>query len=277
MVEFVEAHGAKIPRIGLGTWPMSGRSCSRAVASALQTGYRHIDTAAMYGNEAAVGNGIRESGIGRDEIFVTTKVWSTDIGSGDLQRSAEASVAKLGIDQVDLLLIHWPNAAIPIEESIAALCDAKTSGLTRHIGISNFPTALMDAAVAATSEPIVCNQIEYHPFLDQSQVIAACRRHGMAVVSYCPLGRGGAGGLFRDKDVAGIARSHGKTPAQIILRWHIEQDGVTAIPKSADPARQKENLDVFGFSLKQAEIATISELVRRRGRIVDMAAGPDWD
>ena len=276
-MEFLEASGAVIPRIGLGTWPMSGRSCTRAVATALEAGYRHIDTAAMYGNEAEVGEGIRQSGIVRDDIFITTKVWSTDIGEGDLQRSAESSLTKLGVDQVDLLLIHWPNAAIPVEESIRALCDAKARGMARHIGISNFPTSMMDAAVAAASAPIVCNQIEYHPFLDQSQVTANCRRHGMAVVSYCPLGRGGADGLFQDQDVVAIAGAHGKTPAQVILRWHLQQDGVVAIPKSANPARQKENLNVFEFSLNNAEMAAISGLARRRSRIVDMATGPNWD
>ena len=276
-MEFVAANGAEIPRIGLGTWPMSGRTCTRAVASALQAGYRHIDTAALYGNEAEVGEGIRQSGIARDDIFITTKVWSTDIGEGDLQRSAESSLAKLGIDQVDLLLIHWPNAAIPVEESMAALCDTKARGLTRHIGVSNYTNALLERAVAATREPIVCNQVEYHPYLDQSQLIANCRRHGMAIVSYCPLGRGGADGLFRQNDVVAIAATYAKSPAQVILRWHLQQDGVVAIPKSANPARQAENLDVFDFSLSGTEMETLSTLARRRGRIVDKAAGPDWD
>ncbi|MGF1649794.1 MAG: aldo/keto reductase [Hyphomicrobiaceae bacterium] len=273
----VVANGTRIPALGLGTWPMKGEACARAVASALAVGYRHIDTAAMYANEEAVGEGLRASGVPRSEVFVTTKVWHDHIGRGDLQRSAEASLSRLGLDQVDLLLIHWPNRAIPVSEAIGALCDAHQRGLTKAIGISNFPTALIEQAITATTVPIACNQVEYHPHLDQSKVIAACRAHGLAVVSYCPLGRPGVGGMLAESAIAEIAARHGKTPAQIALRWHVQQPGVIAVPKSENPERQRQNLDVFDFELTSAEMQVLDSLARPDGRVVNLAIAPDWD
>ncbi|HEX2387034.1 MAG TPA: aldo/keto reductase, partial [Candidatus Binatia bacterium] len=158
----VEAHGAKIPAIGLGTWQLSGETCTRAVIAALECGYRHVDTAKMYGNESEVGDGLRSAGVARDEIFVTTKAWRDDLHEGDLQRSAEANLKRLGLDKLDLLLIHWPNRNIPLKESIKALCETRARGLTRHIGVSNFPVVLLEQALAVATEPIVTNQCEYH-------------------------------------------------------------------------------------------------------------------
>lgn len=274
---YVEANGARIPAIGLGTWPMKDEECSAAVATALKAGYRHIDTAAMYGNEAAVGAGLRASGVPRDEVFVTTKVWNDDIRSGDLQRSAEASLSRLGLDKVDLLLIHWPNREVATEECVRALCDAKAKGLARNIGISNFTTKLIDEAVAAATEPLVCNQVEYHPHLDQSKVLAKCREHGLALVSYCPLGRGDVGGVMEEEAVKQISAKHGKTAAQIVLRWHVQQPGVVAVPKSSNPQRLAQNLDVFDFSLTDDEMKQLSSLTKPDGRVVNLAIAPDWD
>lgn len=273
----LSANGAAIPRIGLGTWPMKGDECAQAVAAALEAGYRHIDTAAMYGNEADVGRGLKAGGVPRDDVFVTTKVWWDNIADGALQASAEESLRKLELSAVDLLLIHWPNPAVPLAQSIRALNDAKRRGLARHIGISNFPTALIDQAMALTEEPIVCNQVEYHPHLDQSKVLAACRRHGMALVAYCPLGRGTVGGVMGEAAVLDIARAHGRTPAQVVLRWHMQQPGVVAVPKSATPRRIAENLDVFGFELSATEMAAISALAKPDGRVVNLAFAPRWD
>ena len=176
----VDANGAAIPAIGLGTWPMKGEEAASAVARALETGYRAVVTAAMYGNEDAVGEGLRAAGVARADVFLTTKVWYTDLAPGALQRSAEASLKRLGLDQVDLLLIHWPSPDIPLEGSIAALCDAKRRGVARHVGVSNFPVALLDRAVSLATEPLVANQCEYHPHLDQTKLLAACRRYGLA-------------------------------------------------------------------------------------------------
>jgi diketogulonate reductase-like aldo/keto reductase len=270
----VHANGAAIPAVGLGTWPMKGEEAARAVARALETGYRAIDTAAMYGNEEAVGEGLRASGVPRADVFVTTKVWYTDLAPGALQRSAEASLKRLGLAQVDLLLIHWPNAEIPLEGSIAALCDAKRRGLAKHVGVSNFPVALLERAVALATEPLAANQCEYHPHLDQTKVIAACRRHGLAFLSYAPIGKGA---VLEEPAVRAIAARHGRTPAQVVLRWHLQQDGVGAIPKSANPKRIAENFDVFGFTLSDEDTRAISGLTRPDGRLVAPAWSPAWD
>jgi diketogulonate reductase-like aldo/keto reductase len=270
----VKANGAEIPAIGLGTWKLSGRGCIEAVAHAISVGYRHIDTAAMYMNEDEVGEGLRASGIPRDQLFVTTKVWYENVGPGDLERSAETSLRKLGLDRVDLLLIHWPNPDIDTATSIRALCEAKSRGLASHIGVSNFPSAMVEKAVAASSEPLVCNQVEYHPRLSQRAVLDTCRAHGLATTSYSPLGRGE---IADDPKVRAIAQRHGRTPGQIILRWHVQQPGVVAIPKSATPSRIAENLDVFDFTLTDEEMAEIHGLARPDGRLIDPAWAPKWD
>jgi diketogulonate reductase-like aldo/keto reductase len=271
----VEAHGASIPSLGLGTWTLRGEDCAEAVAFALTSGYRHIDTAAGYGNEEAVGEGIRASGIPRADIFLTTKVGREEIDEGRLQRSAEASLKRLGVDHVDLLLIHWPNAAIPQKRSIAALCKAKRQGLAKHIGVSNFTVALLAEAVSLAEEPIVANQCEYHPRLDQSRVIAACRERGVAFTSYCPLGQGR--GLLAEPAIAAIAKCHAKTAAQTVLRWHVQQEGLVAIPKSGNRQRIAENLAIFDFALSDEEMRTLSALAIPNGRIISPGWSPAWD
>jgi diketogulonate reductase-like aldo/keto reductase len=270
----VEANGARIPAIGLGTWPLTGEACSEAVRVALEVGYRHIDTAAIYGNEEAVGAGLRAGGVPRDEIFVTTKVWWENLGGAKLERSAEASLQRLGLDQVDLLLIHWPNPDLSVAEVIPGLCAAKRAGLARHIGISNFTAAMVEEAVKITTEPLVDNQCEYHPYLDQSRVMAATRRHGLAFTSYSPLGRAG---LTEEPVLRDIAAAHGKTFAQVILRWHVQQPGVVAIPKASSRAHIAENLDVFDFALSEEEMRRISALARSGARVVNPVFAPAWD
>jgi diketogulonate reductase-like aldo/keto reductase len=274
LTPLVHANGAAIPAIGLGTWPMKGEEAARAVARALEAGYRAVDTAAMYGNEDAVGEGLRAAGVPRADVFVTTKVWYTDLAPGALQRSAEASLKRLGVDEVDLLLIHWPNPVIALEGSIAALCDAKRHGLARHVGVSNFPVALLDRAVSLATEPLVANQCEYHPHLDQTKLLAACRRHGLAFLSYAPIGKGA---VLDDAAVRDVAARHGRTPAQVVLRWHVQQEGVAAIPKSANPQRIAENLDVFGFTLSDEDMRAVSGLAQPEGRMVAPGWSPSWD
>ena len=274
LTPLVHANGAAIPAIGLGTWPMKGEEAARAVARALETGYRAVDTAAMYGNEDAVGEGLRAAGVPRADVFVTTKVWYTDLAPGALQRSAEASLKRLGLEQVDLLLIHWPNPDILLEGSIAALCDAKRHGLARHVGVSNFPVALLERAVSLATEPLVANQCEYHPHLDQTKLLAACRRHGLAFLSYAPIGKGA---VLEDATVRAVAARHGRTPAQVVLRWHVQQDGVAAIPKSANPQRIAENLDVFGFTLSEEDKRAVTGLAQPDGRMVAPGWSPSWD
>ena len=271
----VNANGANIPAIGLGTWTLTGEAVTRLVAGAIRAGYRHIDTAAMYDNEEAVGAGLRASGVSRDEIFLTTKVWPSDIANGDLQRSVEASLKRLQVDRVDLALIHWPSATIPLADSIGALNEVKDRGLARHIGVSNFTVALLDEAVALSRHPLACNQIEYHPFLNQDRVLAACRRHGMAVVSYCPLARGAE--LFPEPAVTAAVERHGRTPAQIVLRWQVQQEGVVAIPRSGNAGRIAQNLRVFDFALEADEMAALDALRARRHRICDFEFSLEWD
>ncbi|MCC0038879.1 MAG: aldo/keto reductase [Brucellaceae bacterium] len=271
----IKANGADIPAIGMGTWTLKGDQCAELVTAAIDVGYRHIDTAAMYANEDAVGRGIAGSGIARDDIFVTTKVWWTDIAPGDLERSAEQSLARLGLGHVDLLLIHWPNPRVPVADSIGALNRVRERGLARNIGVSNFTTALLDEALRASDAPLVADQVEYHPMLNQDKVHAACRKAGMAMVSYCPLYRGGA--LFDRPEIVGPARRLGKAPAQIVLRWHVQQDGVVAIPRTTRRERLAENLAVFDFELDAAEMDAISALSSANSRICDFEFSPRWD
>jgi len=271
----VEANGANIPAIGLGTWTLKDEAATRLVAGAIGSGYRHVDTAAMYENEEAVGAGLRASGVSRDEIFLTSKVWPSDIADGDLQRSVEASLRRLQVDRLDLALIHWPSRTIPLADTIRALNEVKDRGLARHIGVSNFTVALLDEAAALSRHPLACNQIENHPYLNQDRVMAACRRHGIAVVSYCPLARGSE--LFGEPAVTAAAGRNGRTPAQIVLRWQVQQNGVVAIPRSSNPERIAQNLRVFDFALSADEMAALDALRGRGMRICDFEFSPDWD
>ena len=205
---FVEANGAKIPAIGLGTWELRGRACARIVEQALRLGYRHIDTAQIYENEREVGEGLRASGVKRDEVFLTTKVWTTHFAPHDLERSAKESLVRLRLTEVDLLLLHWPNPQVPLAETLGALARVKQQGLARHIGVSNFTVALIEEAVAACPEPLVCDQVEYHPYLDQTKVREACARHGMALVAYSPVAKGR---IKNDRALQRIGERHRKT------------------------------------------------------------------
>lgn len=274
-MQTISADGAEMPVLGLGTWTLKGNECARMVEAALNAGYRHLDTAIMYGNEEAVGEGLRSAGTPRDTVFLTSKVWYTDIAEGDLERAAEASLRRLDVGYLDLFLIHWPNPAIPLESSIRALNRVRREGLTRHIGVSNFTTGLLEKAWQLSDAPLVCNQVESHPHLNQDAVYAACRSHGMAMTAYCPLGRGGD--IFTAAPIADAARTHGKSPAQIILRWHVQQDGVVAIPRTSKPERLAENADIFDFALTQYEMTAISGLRRRNHRICDYDFSPEWD
>jgi 2,5-diketo-D-gluconate reductase B len=267
--------GAHIPLIGLGTWDLRGHVCADMVEQALRLGYRHIDTAEMYDNEREVGEGLRAAGIARDEVFVTTKVWPAHFAPGDLEKAAKDSLARLRLAEVDLLLLHWPNPKIPLADTLGALCEVKQAGVTRHIGVSNFTVELIAEAVRLASEPLVCDQIEMHPFLDQSKVVAACREHGMAVVAYSPIARGGA---QKDAVLRRIGEAHGKTAAQVSLRWLVQQ-GIAAIPRTSKAERLKENLAIFDFELSPEEKAEIAALAHRGGRLIDYAyAGtPKWD
>src|SRR3979409_2415591 len=255
-MQFIEAAGAKIPAIGLGTWELRGRSCARLVEQALKLGYRHIDTAQIYENEREVGEGVRASKVRRDEIFVTTKAWTNHFAPHDLERSTKESLTKLRLTEVDLLLLHWPNPQVPLQETLGALARVKQLGMARPIGVSNFTVALIDEAVAACPEPLACDQVEYHPYLDQTKVKEACARHGMAPVAYSPVAKGRIKG---DATLARIGQPYGKTAAQVCLRWLVQQN-VSAIPRTSRIERLSENIDIFDFTLSDDEMRQIAEL-----------------
>jgi 2,5-diketo-D-gluconate reductase B len=272
-MQFVEAKGAKIPAIGLGTRELRGRTCARIVQQALKLGYRHIDTAQAYDNEREVGEGLRASGTRRDDVFVTTKVWTTHFAPHELERSTKESLVKLRMSEVDLLLLHWPNPQVPLRETLGALAHAKQIGLTKHIGVSNFTVALIEEAVRACPEPLVCDQVEYHPYLDQAKMREACARNGMALVAYSPVAKGR---IKNDEVLKAIGRAHGKTPAQICLRWHVQQN-IPAIPRTSRIERLSENIDIFDFELSNQEMDQIFALGSANGRFTDFGFAPKWD
>lgn len=276
-VHTVSANGAQIPALGLGTSGLEDEVCVRSVTAAIAAGYRHIDTASRYENEEAIGEGIAASRHPRSDLFVTTKVYWTDLAPADLERSAEASLKRLRLDHVDLLLIHWPSTAVPLAASLKALAQVQARGLARHIGVANFPSRLLEEAVVLSTAPLVCNQCEYHPYLDQSTVLSACRRHGMAFTSYSPLCKARPGGLFDAAPIVRIAAAHRRSPAEVVLRWHIQQPGVVAIPRSSNPDRIKTNLQAGSFELSAAEMSEISALVRPDGRNTNPKHAPAWD
>ena len=271
-MQTVEAKGFQIPIIGLGTWALRGRDCARLTEQAIRIGYRHIDTAQMYDNEREVGEGVHASGK-RNEVMVTTKVKPESLAPHPLERSVKESLVKLRLDHIDLLLIHWPNPRVPLAETLGAMAKLKQAGLVRQIGVSNFTVALLDEANKVSSEPLVCNEIECHPFLDQDKVIAGCRKHGMAVVAYSPIARGGAVG---DELLERVGKAHGKTAAQVCLRW-LTQQGIVVIPRTSKIERLEENFDILNFDLSDAEMKEIAGLARKGGRIVDWSWSPKWD
>jgi 2,5-diketo-D-gluconate reductase B len=269
----VEAHGARIPAVGLGTMTMKDALCVDIVATALKLGYRHLDTAERYGNEAEVGQGLHSSGIKREDVFVTTKVYWDRLAPGEFERSVDESLKKLKLSSVDLLLIHWPSPKVPLKDSIGALCQAKRAGLTKHVGVANFTVPMIEEAVQLASEPLVTNQIEVHPYLDQTKVIAACRRHGLSVTAYCPLARGKVPG---DEMLIRIGKAHGKSASQVVLRFLVQQ-GLIVIPRTSNKARLAENLAIFDFKLSDQEMTEIAGLKRPDGRVVNPPHAPQWD
>ena len=270
---YVEANGAKIPAIGLGTWDLRGRICARVVEQALRLGYRHIDTAEMYDNEREIGDALRASRVSRNEVFITTKVWQTHLAPPEFERSTKESLARLRLSEVDLLLIHWPNSQIPLAETVGALCKMKRMGFARHIGVSNFTVPMMREAVALATEPLVTNQIEWHPYLDQSRVVMAARELGLSITAYSPIARGTA---TKDKTLRTIGLAHKKTASQVCLRFLV-QEGAIVIPRTSKIERLTENMAIFDFALSDAEMDEIRKLATPRGRIVEWGGAPEWD
>ena len=272
-VPVLRAHDAAVPAIGFGTSGL-GAQCGEIVAAALRSGYRHIDTARKYGSEPGVAEGLRAADVARADIFLATKVSHENLRAADFALSVETSLKTLGVDYVDALLVHWPNAEIPLAETMAALAKTRRQGLARHLGVANFNIALLDQAIRLCPEPLALLQAEFHPYLDQMNLLAACRARGMAFTGYCPLGRGR---LMSDRVLGDISQAKRRTIAQVALRWSIQQ-GVVPIPRSSRPARIAENLDVFDFSLDDDDMREISALRAHNDRIANPAGrAPAWD
>ena len=258
------AGDVEIPLLGFGTWQLEPEDARRMVAEALRIGYRHIDTARIYQNEEAVGQGIRDSGVDRDDIFLTTKIWVEDFADGDLQRAAQGSVDRLGFTP-DLLLLHWPKPQPSFEETLGALNDARAKGLTRDIGLSNFPSKEFRRAQALSEARLLTNQVEYHPYLKLTPLLETAKDLGSSITAWSPLAQGK---IADDAVISEIARAHGKTNGQVTLRWLIQQN-VVAIPRTTKESRARENFDIFDFRLSDEEMARIHGLARPHGRLGD--------
>lgn len=284
-IEKVTIQGTEVPAVGLGTGWMSGEECADAVETALELGYRRIDTAQMYGNEGAVGRGIERSDVPREDVFVTTKLnrsliesmgytlttgrpLETGIRRGNLKKervadSVERSLERLGTSYVDLLLIHAPGVRVPVRETIEAMNHLRDEGKVSNIGVSNFSRELLERAVEVSDSPILSNQVKYNVFYEQDEVLDHCVENDMMLTAYTPLNHGKR---LEDEVLVEIGKRHGKTPAQVTLRWLVQQENVSAIPKASTRGHQEENIDIFDFELDDYEMERIDAL---DGGIVD--------
>jgi 2,5-diketo-D-gluconate reductase B len=274
-MQFVTAGGAQIPSLGFGTYGMRGGALSNIIPAALHAGFRHIDTGQVYANEADVGLGIAKSGVPRPDVFVTTKIWAPNCAPGLMRSSVEESLRKLGCDYVDLLLLHWPNDGVPLEDQIGALNDIVRAGKARHIGVSNYNRDLLARAIQLSDVPLVTNQFEYHPYLDQRALVSAVRDAGLAVTAYCAMA---VGRVFADPTLKEIAARNGRSVSQVVLRWLVQQGGVVALSRSTHRERLAENAAIFDFELPADDMAAIFALAEPGSRIVDPAGlAPAWD
>lgn len=271
-MEYVELQDEKIPALGFGTWQLKGQDCVEGVKTALELGYRHIDTAQAYGNEDKVGQGIQESDVDREDIWLTTKVWRDNLNRKDLKQSVEESLERLQTDHVDLLLIHWPFEEIDLEAVLAEMDELVEEGKARNIGISNFTPEQMERAQQLSEHELLTNQVEYHPFLEQDEIKEKCGEQNMMLTAYSPIARGD---VIGNETLQEIGENYGKSEVQVALRWLIQQDNVAAIPKATSRDHIQQNLEIFDFELSEEEMETISELARE-DRKVDPDFGP-WN
>lgn len=256
-MESITVNGATIPRLGLGTYRLRGQTCSHTVREALELGYRHIDTAEFYDNHAAIADGIAASTVARDEVFLTTKVWRTNLERHAVLAAANDSLDQLETEYVDLLLIHWPNDNVPIKETIGAMNRLQQEGRVRHIGVSNFSVPQLREARTVSQTPIVTNQVKYHPYNRQDELLEYCFANDLSLTAYSPLAKGD---IVDDVTLAEIGRKYDKSPAQVALRWLLHQDPVIVIPKAASRDHLRANRGVFDFSLSTGEMREICNL-----------------
>jgi 2,5-diketo-D-gluconate reductase B len=269
--ETIEVQGTRVPVLGFGTWQIEGRAATEGVRDALEIGYRHIDTARAYGNEAEVGEGIAQSGVDRSEIFLTTKIFPGDFEPEGIKAAAEDSLRSLRTDHLDLLLLHWPDPSVPLERTLAALVELREAGRIRQLGVSNFPAGLLGEALEYA--PVFCDQVEYHPFLGQERLLRLARERGVLLTAYSPLAHGR---VPDDGTLREIGDAHGKTAGQVALRWLLDQPGVAPIPKASSHERRVENFEVFDFELSDEERARIDALPKD-DRQIDPDFAPDWE
>jgi 2,5-diketo-D-gluconate reductase B len=272
-MKMIKTQGVSIPRLGFGTFRMPGAESQPVVESAIALGFRHIDTAAMYENETAVGAALAASGVKRDELFVTTKVWHDQLSPDALRRAFDLSLGKLRLDYVDLYMIHWPTRDIDIAASLEALMQLRQRGLTLAIGVCNFNLPMIRRAVEEIGAPIAAHQVEYHAFLSQTPMLAYLRSKAIPLTAYAPLAQGRAA---NDPTLAAIGRKHGATAAQVAIAWLLDQHGVIAIPKAGRPESQKANLDALGIRLDDEDRAAIATLPKDQ-RFVRPPFAPEWD
>jgi len=272
-VPILKSAQTRMPSLGFGTWPMRGAECQQAVESALGLGYRHIDTAEMYGNEEPVGTALHTSGLPRADLYLTTKVWNDKPRGDQIRRAAEASLRRLRQPYLDLLLIHWPSPALDLPDALRALAGLREEGLARAVGVANFPLGLLRQAVETGIAPLACLQVEHHVYLDQRRLLTYCRQHDILLTSYTPVAKGA---VLQDETIARIAAKHDATPVQVALAYLLAMPGVAAIPKAASPARQRENLMSVQVVLDADDLAALDALPKGR-RMVDPDIAPDWD
>ena len=267
----LEIQGTTVPKLGFGTWEILGSDCQEAVADALEIGYRHIDTAQAYDNEAEVGRALAAGGVPRNELFLTTKLWRDDFAADRVRPSAEGSLERLQVDCIDLLLLHWPNDDVPLEETLGALAELREEGLVMHYGVSNFPAGMLSEALKVA--PIFADQVEFHPYLGQQRLVELAVEKDFMVTAYSPLARGK---VPEDETLRAIGEAHGKTAGQVALRWLLDQPNVATIPKASSHERRVENHEVFDFALTDEERAKIDALPKDE-RVIDPRWAPDWD
>lgn len=252
----VTVHGVDVPALGLGTVRMEGEECRSAVETALEMGYRHVDTAQLYDNEDAVGDGISDADVDREEVFLTTKIHWDELAYDDVLDSFERSLDRLGQEYVDLLLIHAPNDDVPVAETLDAMNRLHDDGSVEHVGVSNFSIEQTEAAIEASETPILTNQVEYHPYHDQSELLPWCVENDVLLTAYSPLD---VGDVVGDETLAAIGERYDKSATQVALRWLVQQPMVAAVPKASSEAHLRENLNVFDFELTDDEMERIFE------------------
>jgi len=256
-MDYVTIDDVSVPALGLGTYQLRGQACRNTVSEALEIGYRHIDTAEYYNNQREVGDAITDADVARDEIFLTTKVWRSNLQYDQVLQSAHESLDKLGLEYVDLLLIHWPSRTVPVEKTLDAMTQLHDDGKVQHIGVSNFSASQLQEARQVSEVPIFTDQVKYHPFTGQADLVNFCIESKVMLTAYSPLAKGK---VVDDETLAAIGDRYGKSASQVALRWLVQQEMVTAIPKASSREHLQQNIDIFDFELTGEEMERVFEL-----------------